>query len=178
MTTLAELEALLTAQPGKPPVEKWQPPLSGDIDIHIAGNGDWYHEGGRIERQPLVNLFASILRREADGHYYLVTPVEKWRIQVEDTPLLAVDMEVAGEGAGRKMVFRLNTGEQVLLDTTHPLKVETEDDEPHPVLHLERGLSARLTRALFYRLVDLAEQRGAELGIDSAGSWFSLGVAE
>lgn len=178
MTTLAELEALLAGQPGKPPIEKWQPPLSGVIDIRIARNGDWYHEGGRIERQPLVNLFASILRREADGHYYLVTPVEKWRIEVEDAPLLAVDMEVAGEGAARRIVFRLNTGEQVLLDATHPLKVETEDDEPHPVLHLERGLSALLTRGLFYRLVDLAEQRGTELGVESAGSWFALGAVE
>jgi hypothetical protein len=178
MATLGELEALLAAQPGRPPVEKWQPPLSGDIDIRIERNGDWYHEGGRIERQPLVNLFASILRREADGEYYLVTPVEKWRIGVEDTPLLAVDMEVAGEGAERKIVFRLNTGEQALLDAAHPLTVDTESGEPHPVLHLERGLSARLTRALFYRLVDLSELRGAELGVDSAGSWFALGAAE
>jgi hypothetical protein len=178
MTTLAELEALLAAQPGKPPVEKWQPPLSGAIDIRIARDGDWYHEGGRIERQALVNLFASILRHEADGHYYLVTPVEKWRIEVEDTPLLAVDMDMAGEGVGRKMVFRLNTGEQVLLDAAHPLTVNAGSGEPHPVLSLERGLSARLTRALFYRLVDLAETRGTELGVDSAGSWFSLGALE
>jgi hypothetical protein len=84
-------------------------------------------------------------------------------------------MEVAGEGAGRKMVFRLNTGEQVLLDAAHPLTVDAESDEPHPVLHLERGLSARLTRALFYRLVDLAERRGSLLGVESAGGWFALG---
>lgn len=178
MPTLGELEELLSAQPGKPPVEKWQPALSGDIDIRIERNGDWYHEGGRIERQPLVNLFASILRREADGHYYLVTPVEKWRIQVEDTPLLAVDTEVAGEGAERRIVFRLNTGEQVLLDAAHPLTVDTASGEPHPVLQLGRGLSARLTRALFYRLVELAEHRGKELGIGSAGSWFSMGDTE
>jgi uncharacterized protein len=178
MPSLGDLEALLAAQPGRPPVEKWQPALSGDIDIRIERNGDWYHEGGRIERPPLVRLFASILRREADGQHYLVTPVEKWRIRVEDTPLLAVDMEVAGEGAERKMVFRLNTDELVLLDAAHPLTVDTEGDEPHPVLHLERGLGARLTRALFYRLVDLAEPHGAELRIASAGSWFSLGARE
>ena len=176
MATLADLESLLAAQPGKPPVEKWQPALSGDIDIRIARNGDWYHEGGRIERLPLVKLFASILRREQDGEYYLVTPVEKWRIQVEDTPLLAVDMEVAGLGAGRKVVFRLNTDEQVLLDAAHPLTAGVDDGEPHPLLHLKRGLDARLTRALFYRLVDLAEARGDEFGVESAGSWFSLGA--
>lgn len=178
MASLEDIEALLAAQPGKPPVEKWQPPLSGDIDIRIERNGDWYHEGGRIERPALVKLFASILRREADGGYYLVTPVEKWRIQVVDTPLLAVDMEVAGERAARRILFRLNTDEQVLLDAAHPLRVDVVNGEPHPVLHLERGLGALLTRALFYRLVDLAERRGAELGIDCGGSWFSLGSIE
>lgn len=178
MATLDDLEALLATQPGKPPLEKWHPALSGAIDIRIEHNGDWYHEGGRIERQPLVKLFASILRREADGEYYLVTPVEKWRIEVVDTPLLAVDMEVAGDAAARKVVFRLNTEEQVLLDSRHPLEVETHDGEPHPVIRLERGLSARLTRALFYRLVELAERRGNELGIGSAGNWFSLGSVE
>lgn len=175
MATLGDIEALLAAQPARPPVEKWQPALSGDIDIRIERNGDWFHDGGRIERLPLVKLFASILRREADGQYYLVTPVEKWRIQVVDTPLLAVDMEVAGEGAARKIVFRLNTDERVLLDAAHPLVVDSGAGEPHPVLQLERGLSALLTRALFYRLVDLAEPRGAALIIESAGSRFSLG---
>lgn len=178
MPSLGELEKLLAAQPGRPPIEKWQPALSGDIDIRIERNGDWYHEGGRIERQPLVKLFASILRREADGEYYLVTPVEKWRIQVVDTPLLAVDMEIAGEGGQRRIAFRLSNDEWVELDATHPLSVTQRDGEPHPCVQLDRGLSARLTRALFYRLVDSAEQRGAELGVESAGTWFSLGAAE
>lgn len=176
--SLDDIEALLAAQPARPPIERWQPALSGDIDIRIERNGDWYHEGGRIERPALVKLFASILRREADGEYYLVTPVEKWRIRVEDTPLLAVDMEVAGESGERKIVFRLNTDEQVLLDAAHPLAVETRAGQPYPVLHLERGLSARLARAVFYRLVDLAEPRGAEIGVESAGTWFSLGASE
>lgn len=180
MATLADIEALLAAQSGKPPLEKWRPELSGDIDIRIERNGDWYHEGGRIERQPLVRLFASILRREADGEYYLVTPVEKWRIEVVDTPLLAVDMELAGEGGARKIVFRLNTDEWVELDAAHPLSGLDGDDGagPHPCLQLDRGLSARLTSAVFYRLVDIAGRRGNELGVDSSGAWFSLGACE
>jgi hypothetical protein len=176
VSTLATIETLLSAQPARPPVEKWQPALSGDIDIRIDRSGDWHHEGGRIERQPLVNLFASILRREADGEYYLVTPVEKWRIQVDDTPLLAVDMEMGGEPAQQKIIFRLNTGEIVLLDAEHPLTGLTDLDntEPHPCIQLERGLSAKLTRALYYRLVDAAEQRGDAVGIVSCGVWFPL----
>jgi hypothetical protein len=180
MTTLGDLEALLAAQPGKPPVEKWHPPLSGDIDIRIERNGDWYHEGGRIERPALVRLFASILRREADGEYYLVTPVEKWCIQVVDTPLLAVDAELAGEGAGQRLALRLNTDEWVVVDAAHPLMelAGADGSEPHPCVELDRGLSARLARAVFYRLVDIAEQRGAELGIRSCGGWFALGAIE
>ena len=177
MSTLDQIEQLLQNQPRQPPVEKWQPPLSGSIDIRIDARGDWYHQGTRIERKPLIKLFASILRREADGNYYLLTPVEKWRIEVEDTPLLAVDMEIGGAGEQQKIVFVLNTDEPVLLDEQHRLTVTTagENNEPHPVLQLQRGLSARLTRALFYRLVEAAQQRGDHLGIVSAGVWFDLG---
>jgi uncharacterized protein len=177
MTTL-DIEAMLNAQPRKPPVNTWQPALSGDIDIYIDAKGDWYHEGGLIERRPLINLFASILRREADGDYYLVTPVEKWRIRVEDTPLLAIDMEIAGETSSQQIVFRLNTDELTVLDAAHPLtglNDEAGREEPHPCINVDRGLTARLTRALFYRLVDIAEQRGSELGVLSCGQWFSLG---
>lgn len=180
MTTLREIEALLSAHSSKPPLAQWQPAISGDIDIHIDRQGTWYHEGGRIERQPLINLFASILRREADGEYYLVTPVEKWRIRVDDTPLLAVDMEIAGDCGQQKIIFRLNTGDWVALDRRHWLNglVEHGASEPHPCLQLDHGLSARLTRSLFYRLVDVAERRGFELGVVSVGEWFSLGSYE
>lgn len=177
MNTLAAIEALLTGQPSKPPLDKWHPALSGDIDIHIDRSGAWYHEGGRITRQALVNLFASILRREADGEYYLVTPVEKWRIRVDDAPLLAVDMEIGGDSSQQKIIFRLNTDEFAVLDASHPLTGLNDGDsaEPRPSIQLDRGLSARLTRALFYRLVDIAEQRGDEVGVNSCGCWFSLG---
>ena len=112
MAALSELEGLLRDQPRKPPLEKWQPALSGDIDIRIDSRGDWYHEGTQIQRQPLVNLFASILRREADGDYYLLTPVEKWRIRVDDAPLIAVDMEIGSDAdTAQRIFFRLNTSE-------------------------------------------------------------------
>lgn len=174
MSTLDAIEQALGEQPRKPPLEKWHPPLSGDIDIHIDTRGDWYHEGSQIKRQPLVNLFASILRRENDGHYYLVTPVEKWRIRVDDTPLLAVDMDIIEPGEQQKIIFRLNTDELVSLDDKHNLRVENADVKPHPVVELEHGLSARLTSSLFYRLVDLAQERNGEFGVLSYGRWLKL----
>lgn len=177
MISLQALEDLLRDQPSKPPVENWHPPLSGDMDMRIDTNGDWYHEGVRIQRQSLVNLFASILRREDDGHHYLLTPVEKWRIQVDDAPLLAVDADSAGEDEQTRWMFTLNTGERVLLDTEHALIVKSDavNAEPRPYLQLDRGLRARINRALFYRLVESAETAGEQLGLRSAGHWFVLG---
>jgi hypothetical protein len=177
MPALTDIEDALRKQPRKPSLDKWHPPLSGDIDIHIDSRGDWYHEGTRIQRQPLVNLFASILRREADDHYYLVTPVEKWRIRVEDAPLLAVDMEVTNDsGNAKQIIFRLNTDEQVPLNAAHPLALRAHTEKHlKPYLKLAHGLSAKLTTALFYRLVGDAEQRGDEIGVSSDGIWFALG---
>lgn len=176
--SLERIEQWLRDQPRQPPVMQWQPALSGDMDMRIDRRGDWYHEGGRIERQPLINLFASILRREQDGEYYLVTPVEKWRIQVEDAPLFAVDMEISGTEAERKITFLLNTGQVVTLEGVHPLVVEQDEQsgEPSPYLQLDRGLAARLSRALFYRLVDVADERDGHLQVTSAGSTFDLGA--
>lgn len=177
MISLQALEILLRDQPRKPPLENWHPPLSGDMDMRIDTSGDWYHEGVKIQRQSLVNLFASILRREDDGHHYLLTPVEKWRIRVDDAPLLAVDADSAGEQEQARWLFTLNTGERVLLDAEHELIVETDaaSAEPRPYLQLDRGLRARINRALFYRLVDSAETVGEQLGLRSAGRWFVLG---
>lgn len=174
MSALDVIEQALRDQSRKPPIETWHPPLSGDIDIHIDARGDWYHEGTQIKRQPLVNLFASILRREDDGDYYLVTPVEKWRIRVEDTPLLAVDTDIVEPGEKQKIIFRLNTDELVLLDKAHCLQIKNVETQPHPILQLDHGLSARLTTSLFYRLVDVAQQRGDEFGVYSDGEWFAL----
>lgn len=174
MSSLDAIEQAIRKQPRKPPIEKWHPSLSGDIDIHIDSRGDWYHEGAQIKRQPLINLFASILRREDDGHYYLVTPVEKWRIRVDDTPLLAVDMEVAEPGEQQRIIFRLNTDELVPLNSSSDLRIENAHTEPRPILELKHGLSARLTSSVFYRLIDAAQECNDELGIYSHAQWIGL----
>jgi len=174
MSTLDDLQRALQQQPDKPPIERWHPPLSGDIDIRIDKRGDWYHEGGRIERLPLVKLFASILRREDDGDYYLVTPVEKWRIKVEATPLIAIDMDVI-TAPEPQIIFRLNTDELVVLNDAHPLVVAGKYPDDFPHIMLDRGLSARLTTAVFYRLVDVAQSRGSEAIVQSAGREFAIG---
>lgn len=171
---LADVAASATA---RSKLAQWQPPLSGDIDILIDRNGDWYHEGTRFERQALVQLFASILRREDDGHYYLVTPVEKWRIRVEDAALLVVDVDRVGQQDGAEIECVLNTGVRIRLDTAHSLTVEYSEggDEPRPYLQLDHGLTARLLRSVFYRLVEWGQADGDEWVIHSAGQRFMLG---
>lgn len=165
--------AAATSRPG---LAQWQPPLSGDIDICIDRDGVWWHEGGRIEREALVQLFASILRREADGHYYLVTPVEKWRIHVDDAALLVVDVDRVECDGTVEIVCRLNTGVHVRLDAAHPLTVDhSETDEPRPYLQLDHGLTARLLRPVYYRLVEWGGVDGSEWVIHSAGQRYVLG---
>ena len=137
-----------------PPLHLWQPALSGDIAIRITAEGDWYHEGGKIERAALVRLFASILRREDDGQYYLVTPTEKWRIEVELHPLMVIDINVQEEGG--KLVAVLNTGKRVDVDETHRLYPDAAADDI-AVLQLDHGLTAMFNRAAWYRLVALAQ---------------------
>lgn len=172
-----QVEALLNAGGHSlPPVHRWNPPLSGDIDIRIARNGDWYHEGTRFERQALVKLFASILKREGD-EYFLVTPVEKWRIRVEDAPFVAIDCEVLGEGNEQQLVFMTNVDDRVHCNAEHPLRVVTDpvSGEPAPYVLVRDGLEAKLARSVFYRLVELADDQDGASGIYSGGVRFSLG---
>lgn len=164
---------------GGPPLDKWHPPLSGDIDIRIAGDGRWYHEGGLIARAPLVKLFSSILRREGDD-YFLVTPVEKWRIRVDDLPFVAHSVARVERDGVDHIIFTTNVGDQVLLDKEHPLEVETlENGEPRPSVHVRASLSARIDRPSFYQLVEWArsvsENSKTFLYLDSAGESFTLG---
>lgn len=164
-----------------PPVEHWNPPLSGAIDIRIARNGTWYHEGQPIQRDRLVQLFASILRCDEDGQYYLVTPVEKWRIRVDDAPFLAVRLDATGTGQDRSLTFTTNIGDIVTADAAHPLTVEyrTPDGEPAPYVHIRGRLRALLSRAVFVELAELAEERfsaaGHAYGVWSQGQFFRLG---
>lgn len=142
----------------------WDPPYCGELDIVIKRDGSWVHEGKPIRRAAMVRLFSSVLKLEDDGSYYLVTPVEKVKISVEDCPFVVLEMDVDGAGESQQLRFTTNTGETVTAGAKHQLTVATnpETGEPHPVLHIRSGLNALLNRAVFYRLVDLAEQIPAQ----------------
>ncbi|WP_375464678.1 DUF1285 domain-containing protein [uncultured Methylobacterium sp.] len=183
--TLRRLGAALSHLPkrGLPPVERWDPPDCGAIDMRIAADGTWFHDGTPIRRPKLVKLFASILRREPDGRIVLVTPVEKLGITVEDAAFLAVEMAVDGDGNGRRISFRTNVDDLVPVDAEHPLRfAQGEAGALKPYLHVRRGLWALVTRALAYDLVALGEEReidGASwLGIAAGGLFHPIAPAE
>jgi len=171
--------AIDTGEQGLPPVHLWNPPFCGDLDIRIVSDGTWFYLGTPIGRAPLVRLFASVLKRE-EGKYFLVTPVEKIGIVVEDAPFLAVEMQKDNTGAGPVLRFRTNVDDCVTCDAEHHLRFEPEVSSGGliPYLHVRRGLWAKVTRALFYDLVALGEEREVEgecmFGIESAGSFFPM----
>ena len=165
-----------------PPLERWHPPLSGELDMRIARDGTWYHEGAPIQRLNLARLFSTILRREDDGCYYLVTPVEKWRIQVEDAPFVAVLLEVSDKGAKQQALrFTTNLGDVVTAGPEHPLKVEyvTPGGEPAPYVQVRARLRALLSRPVFLELTELGEEREVDgkplYGVWSQELFFPLG---
>lgn len=171
--TLAELAALL--KQGKlPPVHLWNPTHCGDSFMRIARDGTWFHEGSPIGRKELVRLFSTILRREADGSFVLVTPVEKLDIIVEDAPFIAIEVTTEGEGRERRLIFRTNVDDLVEAGPEHVLRIETAPDgTPRPYLHVRGGLEALVNRAVFYQLADLAlEEGGAPPGLWSGGAFF------
>lgn len=157
-----------------PPLHLWDPPLSGDIDIRIDKEGHWIHEGVEIKRDSIVRLFASILRREEDNDYYLVTPGEKWRIQVEALPLVVVDVDSHEQGTS-EAVFEvtLNTGKKVAIGSEHELYLEKAHDNI-AAIRLDHGLSALFARSAWYRLVEMSEQKQGRACIVSAGEVFPL----
>ena len=165
---------------GPAPVHLWDPPFCGDMDLRIARDGTWFHEGTPIRRPAMVRLFASILRLDSDRCYYLVTPVEKVRIQVEDCPFVVIAMEVEGSGCSQVLQFESNTDETIIAGEDHRIVFEADaiTAEPHPIVHVRSGLNALLNRPVFYRLVDLAQTRngrpGDSLGVWSAGEFFEL----
>lgn len=169
----------LDAVPQPAPVHLWNPPWCGEIDIFIARDGRWYHEGRPFLRHSLVQLFSSLLRLEPDGRYTLVTPVEKLGIRVEDCPFVAQLLQSEGQGLEQVLRFTLNTGEVVTAGPNHPLMDETLMDKPHPVLMVRDGLRALIARNVFYQLVELAEEQEIEgcsvLVVWSLGSRFELG---
>ncbi|HRD76664.1 MAG TPA: DUF1285 domain-containing protein [Hyphomicrobiaceae bacterium] len=174
---LAGLEALLKAQGTLPPVERWNPPYCGDIGMRIRSDGVWLYQSSPIGRMPLVKLFARVLRRDADGRHYLVTPVEKVDVAVDDAPFLAVEMEIRGDGEAREFLFRTNVDDVVALGREHPLRFVEEAGSGglKPYLHVRGRLEALVTRALYYDLVELAEPRAdGTLVLTSGGVEFPL----
>jgi hypothetical protein len=163
-----------------PPVDQWNPEFCGDIDIRIARNGSWYHEGRPFLRQSLVRLLSSILKREGDD-YFLVSPVEKMRIQVEDVPFIAVGMTQEEADGKQILYFRTLTDDLVRLDAEHPLRVQTDSlsGEPRPYIQVRGGMEARIHRPVFYELVErgreVIRQGVPYLIIESAGQQFDLG---
>ncbi len=153
----------------------------GDFDIRIAADGTWFYRNSPIGRLPLVRLFASVLRREADGSYWLVTPVERGTIVVDDAPFVAVEVDSEGEGASQRLTFRTNLDERVTADAGHPIRVATDTatGEPRPYIHVRGGLEARILRPVYYRLVELGEFRQVDgeesFGLWSGGRFFTLG---
>jgi uncharacterized protein len=180
------LEALTASLPrakrGPPPVDKWNPPFCGDIDMKIAADGTWFYQKTPIGRPALVKLFSSVLKREGDK-YFLVTPVEKVGLTVEDVPFLAVEMRVDQDDRGRALAFRTNVDEWVEVGPGHALKFvpEPETGGLKPYLHIRRDLWAKVTRALFYDLVELGEERAIggkpTFGVTSQGEFYPMAEA-
>jgi uncharacterized protein len=173
--SLADIARLAEADK-LPPVERWNPEHCGDSAMRIARDGIWYHEGSPIGRPEMVRLFSTILRREPDGGFVLVTPAEKLDIVVEDAPFVAVELKSEGEGPARTLAFRLNTGDVVIAGPEHRLRFETG---PHPYVEVRAGLDALVARPVYYELAELALAEGATpAGLWSGGAFFALEPAE
>lgn len=161
-----------------PPVDQWNPAHCGDSEMRIAADGTWFHQGAPIGRPNMVRLFSTILRREPDGGYVLVTPVEKLSIAVDDAPFVAVEMKAAGDGPDSQLAFRLNTGELVTAGPDHALRFEEGQDGPRPYLHVRGGLEALVARPVYYELAERALAGGDPApGVWSDGAFFPLAAA-
>jgi hypothetical protein len=181
MQSLLEAAEATDSQNGYPPVERWEPDYCGEMDMVIRRDGSWWHEGTRIGREKLIRLFARILRKDEDGHTYLVTPVEKIRITVEAAPFLGVRVDATGQGKDQRIAVLTNMDDAVVAGPDHPLRVEIgPDGEPEPFIHVRGRLEALITRAAFYALAELAVE-GEDLdgqpvmGVWSCGQFFVLG---
>ena len=166
-----------------PPIEKWNPPFCGDIDMTISKSGKWYYMGSEIKRPAMVKLFSGILRLESDNSYYLVTPVEKVRIQVEDAPFVAVAITKEQSEGMNTVTFRTNLNDEIVLSKENPLSIEIKkNDEPSPYITVRNNLRALISRSVFYELVDLAETIPIDgvpyLAIKSQGEIFKIHKVE
>jgi hypothetical protein len=168
---------------GPPPVHLWNPPFCGDLDMRIASDGTWFYMKTPIGRPALVKLFSSVLKREGEK-YFLVTPVEKIGITVDDAPFTAVEMKREGEGAAHVLSFRTNVDEWVACGPEHTLRFEPEPETGglKPYLHVRRDLWALVTRALFYDLAELGEDRDIDgqqmFGVASGGEFYVMAPSD
>lgn len=175
----ADLAAALDAEPSREGAAAAEE--CGEIDMRIARDGTWYYHGSPIARKPLVRLFSTVLRREGDGQFYLVTPVERCRVEVEDAPFVAVELTVEGQGRQGSLTFRSNVGDRVTADADHPIRVahDPATGEPRPYVLVRGGLEALIVRSVYYELVELGveEKVGDDylFGVWSGGSFFPLG---
>jgi uncharacterized protein len=180
---LATIVRVSAGTRGLPPVDLWDPPYCGEIDMRIASDGTWFYQKTPIGRPAFVKLFASVLKREGD-RYFLVTPVEKCGITVEDAPFLATEMKMETSPSGRVLRFVTNVGDEVPCGPDHPLRFEPETGTGglKPYLLVRRNLWAKVTRALFYDLVELGEERSIEgvrlYGLVSQGQFFPMAPVE
>ena len=160
---------------GLPPVHLWNPEFCGDLDMRIARDGTWFYLGTPIGRPELVRLFSTILKKEGDN-YFLVTPVEKVGITVDDAPFVAVDFDVAGHGHDQKLTFSTNVGDSAQAGPDHPVRVvrDPETGEPSPYVHIRADLEALIDRKSFYRLVELGAHNDGWFGIWSSGEFFPV----
>ena len=147
-------------------------PVCGDFDIRIARDGTWYYRGGPIGRKALVKLFSTIVRRDDNGAYWMVTPAERGRIEVEDAPFTVVEMTVSGRGRRQVLRFRTNVDDWIEAGPDHPIRVAEHPatGEPSPYIRVRSNLEALILRPVFYRMVDLAVRRPVE-GIEVMGLW-------
>lgn len=165
---------------GPAPVERWEPDFCGDLDMEIKADGTWFYMGTPIGREALVRLFSTVLRFDADGNYYLVTPVEKIGIRVEDVPFLGVELFTEGEGRDQRITVRTNVGDIVVADGDHPLRfdIDAANDGVRPYILVRGRLEARLARSLLYELAELGEEHEvegiAQFGVWSAGRFFPI----
>ena len=144
---------------GIPPVEKWNPPFCGEIDMHILRNGKWTYMGSEIKRPAMIKLFSNIVRLDDDGHYYLVTPVEKVRIKVDDVPFVAVSMKKIKEEGVNCLSFTTNVQDEVTLSKENPIEIVINDnDEPSPYITIRKNLKALISRSVYYDLINMAEE--------------------
>ncbi|MEH6387702.1 MAG: DUF1285 domain-containing protein [Pseudomonas profundi] len=162
------------------PVHLWNPPVSGELDMRIARDGTWVHEGTAITRKPLAQLFAGILRFDDDQRYYLVTPVERWAIQVEDAPFVVVALEVGGEGREQVLRFTTSLDDSVEAGPDNPIRVvvDPETQEPSPYVRVRANLEALINRNVFYELAERAVEHEVDgktcFGIWSKGTFFPI----